>query len=149
MKKNSLFFLNLGSIFSLFSLLSLIILSFKFEASSLPPFFTARLDSATPFAFGAFSPGGDATAAAPAAETTIINSPLELSEMDKLNHLKNIIDLMGINFNISAILAYFLFTLIFVFTVKIIVDSKINIELVLKYPGGSIIHYILSNLINV
>ena len=83
------------------------------------------------------------------AEATIKNSPLELSEMDKLNHLKDIIDLTDYNIIIYIILAYFLFTLFILFTIKIIVDSKINIELVLKYPGGSIIHYILSNLINV
>jgi hypothetical protein len=80
---------------------------------------------------------------------TIINSPLELSEMDKLNDLKDIVELMGINLNISIILAYLLFSLIFVFTIKLLVDSNINVDLVLKYPGGKIIHYILSKLLKV
>jgi hypothetical protein len=80
---------------------------------------------------------------------TIINSPLELSEMDKFNDLKDIIELMGINLNISIILAYLLFSLIFVFSVKQLADSNINVDLVLKYPGGKIIHYILSKLLKV
>jgi hypothetical protein len=80
---------------------------------------------------------------------TIINSPLELSEMDKLNDLKDIVELMGINLNISIILAYLLFSLIFVFTVKQLADSNINVDLLLKYPGGQIIHYILSKLLKV
>jgi len=80
---------------------------------------------------------------------TIINSPLEISEMDKLNDLKDIVELMGINLNISIILAYLLFSLIFVFTVKHLADSNINVDLVLKYPGGKIIHYILSKLLKV
>jgi hypothetical protein len=80
---------------------------------------------------------------------TIINSPLELSEMDKLNDLKDIIELMGINLNISIILTYLLFSLIFVFSVKQLADSNINVDLLLKYPGGKIIHYILSKLLKV
>jgi hypothetical protein len=80
---------------------------------------------------------------------TIINSPLELSEMDKLNDLKDIIELMGINLNISIILTYLLFSLIFIFTVKQLVDSNINVDLLLKYPGGKIIHYILSKLLKI
>ena len=80
---------------------------------------------------------------------TIKNSPLELTDMDKLNDLKDIIELIDYNIIIYIILAYLLFSAIFIFTIKLLVDSNINVDLVLKYPGGKIIHYILSKLLRV
>jgi hypothetical protein len=77
------------------------------------------------------------------------NSPLELSDIEKLNDLKNIIELIDYNIIIYIILAYLLFSAIFIFTIKLLVDSNINVDLLLKYPGGKIIHYILSKLLKV
>jgi len=80
---------------------------------------------------------------------TIKNSPLEITDIDKLNDLKDIIELIDYNIIIYIILAYLLFSAIFIFTVKQLVDSTIDINLVLKYPGGKLIHYILSKLLKV
>jgi len=80
---------------------------------------------------------------------TIKNSPLEITDIDKLNDLKNIIELIDYNIIIYIILAYLLFSAIFIFTIKLLVESNIDVDLVLKYPGGKIIHYILSKLLKV
>jgi len=73
---------------------------------------------------------------------TIKNSPLEITDINKFNDLKDIIELIDYNIIIYIILAYLLFSAIFIFTIKQLVDSNINVDLVLKYPGGKIIHYI-------
>ena len=80
---------------------------------------------------------------------TIKNSPLELTDIDKLNDLKNIVELIDYNIIIYIILAYLLFSAIFIFTIKQLVDSNINVDFLLKYPGGQIIHYLYSKLLKV
>jgi hypothetical protein len=79
----------------------------------------------------------------------IKKSPLEITEIDKLKDLKDIIELIDYNIIIYIILAYLLFSTFVIFTIKLLVDSNINIDLVLKYPGGKIIHYIFSKLLKV
>ena len=78
-------------------------------------------------------------------QNNIINSPLENGDLYVLQN--QIIELLNYSFIINLIMVYFIFMGIFIFTIKIIIDKNISIEIVKRLPFGKYIHFILNKLI--
>ena len=78
----------------------------------------------------------------------IINAPLELTDIEKLKYMNDLVNLLQYDLIVNMVMVYLIFTLIFIITVKIITDNNINIDIVKKYPLGKYLYIILNKLIS-
>lgn len=75
-----------------------------------------------------------------------INSPLENSD---LSGLSPIIDLLNSNLLLHFIMLYLIFMVLLIFTSKLLIEKKFNLEGIKKIPLGYYIHFLLTKLINI
>ena len=82
-------------------------------------------------------------------EPNLINSPLEQNEF-LMSEIKNyIIEILNYDFALHFVMIYFILMLIFLFTIKIIIDKKISFEIVKSLPLGKYIHFIITKIISI
>ena len=78
----------------------------------------------------------------------IINAPLELTDIEKLKYMNDLVNLLQYDLIVNMVMVYLIFTLIFIITVKIITDNNINIDIVKNFPLGKYLYIILNKLIS-
>lgn len=78
----------------------------------------------------------------------ILNSPLEPVESELIQIKADLISVLSNELALHGIMVYLICVLIFIFTIKIVIDKNISIERVKMLPLGKFIHFILSKLIS-
>lgn len=86
-----------------------------------------------------------ATIAADAINNIFIKSPLETDIT--LTIKSQLIDLLSLNLALHLMMLYLIFMLIFIFSIKLIIDNKISLEIIKKLPLGSFLFNLLNKVI--
>ena len=74
---------------------------------------------------------------------SLINSPLENSDLFLLNFKDNIIQLLTYGYFLNLLLIYFILVLFMVVTTKFVSDKKLSFEFVKSFPLGKYIYIII------
>ena len=78
----------------------------------------------------------------------ILLSPLESAEAGFIQLKADLISILNNVLSLHGIMVYLICVLIFIFTIKIVIDKNISIDRVKFLPLGKFIHFILSRLIS-
>lgn len=79
----------------------------------------------------------------------IINSPLEFSEIEKLTNINDVLIILNYNLILNIVMVYLLFLLIYILSVKFIIDYNFNLDKIKNYYLGNLLHYIISKSITI
>lgn len=76
-----------------------------------------------------------------------INSPLEQMDLVTNTFRDQMINILTMDYKLHFIMIYFVCMLIFLFTIKLLVDKNVSFEFIKSYPLGKYIHVIISKII--
>ena len=79
----------------------------------------------------------------------MINSPLEISGIDKLTNINDVLIILNYNLILNIVMVYLLFLLIYILSVKFIIDYNVNLDKIKNYYLGNLLHYIVSKSITI
>nr|QCI56455.1 hypothetical protein [Hypsizygus marmoreus] len=76
-----------------------------------------------------------------------IHSPLEFSDLSIIHN--DLITILNYNLIVNLFMVYLILMLVFIFTIKFVIDSDLFLEKVKTLPLGKYLYYILNKLISI